>query len=93
MNQKAEERVVNSKELKLDYPCHWEYKLILSTEHNVSHLVKEVLDEREHHLAPSQSSTKGNYTSHTLRILVHNDDDRKMLFHALKSHKHIKFVL
>lgn len=80
-------------ELQLDYPCHWEYKLLLSTEHNVTTIVEEVLDERIHEIRKSQNSTKGNYSSYTLRILVHNADDRKALFHMLKAHQHIKFVL
>lgn len=80
-------------ELQLDYPCHWEYKLVLSTEHNVTALVQELLEERIHEIRKSQNSTKGNYVSYTLRVLVHNADDRKMLFHLLKAHQHIKFVL
>ena len=80
-------------ELQLDYPCHWEYKLVLSTEHNVTTLVQEILEERIHEVRKSQNSTKGNYVSYTLSVLVHNADDRKMLFHLLKSHQHIKFVL
>jgi uncharacterized protein len=85
--------VETTPELKLDYPCHWEYKLILSSEHCVSVPIKDVLDTREHDLKPSQNSTKGNYISYTLKVLVHNDDDRTTLFRTLKSHKHIKFVL
>lgn len=80
-------------ELQLDYPCHWEYKLVLSVEHNVTTLVQEILEERIHEIRKSQNSTKGNYASYTLRVLVHNADDRKMLFHMLKNHQHIKFVL
>lgn len=80
-------------ELQLDYPCQWEYKLILSQEHNVSMIVQEVLEERIHTLRKSQNSTKGNYVSYTLSVLVHNEDDRKSLYHMLKAHQHIKFVL
>lgn len=80
-------------ELQLDYPCHWEYKLVLSTEHNVTTIVQEVLEERIHEIRKSQNSAKGNYVSYTLRILVHNAEDRKALFQMLKSHQHIKFVL
>ncbi|WP_051906683.1 MULTISPECIES: DUF493 domain-containing protein [unclassified Sulfurospirillum] len=80
-------------ELQLDYPCHWEYKLVLSAEHNVTTVVQEILEERIHEVRKSQNSTKGNYASYTLSVLVHNADDRKMLFHLLKSHQHIKFVL
>jgi len=85
--------VETTPELQLDYPCHWEYKLVLSVEHNVTTLVQEILEERIHEDRKSQNSTKGNYASYTLRVLVHNADDRKMLFHLLKSHQHIKFVL
>ncbi|NCD12993.1 MAG: DUF493 domain-containing protein [Epsilonproteobacteria bacterium] len=80
-------------ELKLDYPCHWEYKLVLSSEHNVTTIVQEILEERIHEIRKSQNSTKGNYSSYTLRVLVHNADDRKTLFHLLKQHQSIKFVL
>ena len=82
-----------TQELQLDYPCHWEYKLILSIDHDVNVIVKEVLLERLHDLRKSQNSTKGNYASYTLKVLVHNADDRKMLYHSLKAHQHIKFVL
>ena len=79
--------------LLLEYPCHWEYKLVLSSEHNVTTLVEEILEERIHEIRKSQNSAKGNYVSYTLRVIVHNADDRKMLFHMLKAHQHIKFVL
>gem|GEM_PF-4388769 len=55
--------------------------------------MQEILEERIHEVRKSQNSTKGNYASYTLSVLVHNADDRKMLFHLLKSHQHIKFVL
>ena len=80
-------------ELQLDYPCQWEYKLVLSTEHNVTHIVKEVLMERYTEGRKSQNSAKGKDASDTLSVLVHNADDRKTLYHMLKAHQHIKFVL
>lgn len=83
----------NTPELELDYPCHWEYKLVMSSEHDLSFLKEEILCERIHTISKSQESKKGNYTSYTLSVLVHNADDRKMLYHTLKAHKHIKFVL
>jgi putative lipoic acid-binding regulatory protein len=85
--------VETTPELELDYPCQWEYKLILSTEHDVTLIVREILEERIHTVRKSQNSNKGNYASYTLSVLVHNADDRKMLYHTLKAHKHIKFVL
>ena len=86
-------KVDNTKELKLDYPINWKYKIITAKEHNAKNIAKEILKEREHRIKKSQNSTGGKYTSHSLEVLVHNDDDRKALFEALKQHKHIKFVL
>lgn len=80
-------------ELQLDYPCHWEYKLVLDAKHDIRAIVTELLEERVHEIAKSQKSKQGNYVSYTLRILVHGTDDRKMLYHLLKAHQHIKFVL
>ena len=79
--------------LVLEYPCQWEYKLILKAEHDVSIPVSAVLDQRDHQLEKSQESKGGSYASYALKVLVHSDEDRKAIFHTLKSHEHIKFVL
>lgn len=83
----------NLGELKLEYPLVWEYKVILENGHDAKIIVKEVLASREHSLKKSQNSAKGKYTSHTLKLTVHSDEDRKALFHTLKQHQKIKFVL
>ena len=85
--------MVITQELKLDYPCLWEYKLILDAKHNAEVLAREILDAREHKIHPSKKSANSTYKSYTLALLVHSDDDRKELFHLLKSHKQVKFVL
>jgi len=86
------EKVDDTKKLKLDYPINWKYKIIIAKEHDAKNIAKEILQEREHHIKKSQNSTSGKYSSHSLEVLVH-DDDRKALFEALKKHKHIQFVL
>ncbi len=83
----------NSKELKLQYPYNWQYKIILEKEHDAENIAKEVLQDRIHTIKKSQDSSKGKYASHSLEVLVHSDDDRKELFGALKKHQNIKFVL
>jgi len=84
---------VNSKDLKLNYPCKWEYKTVLESHHNIKAIVKSVLDEREHSIKKSNNSKTGKYQSHTVSTLVHSDDDRKAVFEELKNHESIKFVL
>ena len=83
----------NSQELKLNYPCNWEYKAILDAQHDINEIIKSVFDEREHSIKKSQNSKKGKYSSYTITTLVHSSDDRKIIFETLKQHKLIKFVL
>jgi len=85
--------VAHSKELKLQYPLSWEYKIILEKEHDARLISKEVLKDRDHHVKKSQDSAKGKYSSHALHVVVNSDEDRKAIFDALKQHKKIKFVL
>jgi len=85
--------VDNLQELKLTYPCKWEYKTVLESQHNIKEIVKSVLDKRDHSIKKSNNSKTGKYQSHTVSTLVHSDDDRKELFEALKQHELIKFVL
>ncbi len=82
-----------TEELKLDYPCEWEYKVFIPIEHDAQEIIKEIIDERLHTFKPSQLSKNGAYKSYSIKLLIHNDDERKALFHAFKSHHHIKFVL
>ena len=87
------EKVANSKELKLNYPCKWEYKTVLESHHDISKIVASVLDKREHSIKKSNNSKTGKYQSHTVSTLVHSDEDRKAVFEELKNHESIKFVL
>lgn len=87
------EKVDNTKELKLDYPCNWQYKMIIAKENSAKKIAKEVLGGREHSIKKSNNSSKGKYSSHSLEVLVHGSDDRKALFEKLKQHDKIKFVL
>lgn len=93
LNQNVVEKAVNSKDLKIDYPCKWEYKTILESHLDISEIVASVLDTREHSIKKANNSKTGKYQSHTVTTLVHSDDDRKAVFEELKKHKSIKFVL
>jgi len=87
------EKVDDTKELKLNYPCNWQYKIIVGKNDDIEEIAKDVLKERSHTIKKSQNSSKGKYSSHSLDILVYSGDDRKALFDTLKKHDKIKFVL
>jgi len=87
--------IINDSEKKvvLEYPCNWCYKVIASERAALEQAVRDVIDEREHTLSPSNKSKTGKYTSMNLDILVHNEDDRTFIYEALKHHQAIKMVL
>lgn len=84
---------LNDKKLELDYPCSWEYKLVVLETTNIKQTVKEVIFEREHKVKVSKVSSKGKFKSYTLEMLVHNEDDRKEIFKLLGEHSDIKMII
>ncbi len=83
----------SDKKIELEYPCSWCYKLIASEKEALEQAIRDVIDEREHTLAPSNTSKTGKYVSMNLDLLVHNEDDRTFIYEALKKHQDIKMVL
>jgi putative lipoic acid-binding regulatory protein len=84
---------LSKEKLELDYPCNWEYKLIVLEHINIKTTVVEIISNREHKVKESKVSSKGKYKSYTLEMLVHNEDDRKEIFKMLGDHSNIKMVL
>lgn len=84
---------INNKTPKIDYPSYWEYKVIIEKNKDIKRIVQEVFKGKEHTLKESKSSKEGKYLSYNIQTLVANEDERKIYFDLLKSHKMIKFVL
>ena len=84
---------LSKEKLVLEYPCNWEYKLVVLEHINIKITVKEVISNREHKVKESKVSSKGKYKSYSLELLVHNDDDRKEIYKILGDHSNIKMVL
>ncbi|MDD4330586.1 MAG: DUF493 domain-containing protein [Aliarcobacter sp.] len=84
---------LSKEKLELNYPCSWEYKLVVLEHIDIHITVKEVVSSREHKVKESKVSTKGKYKSYTLELLVHNDDDRTEIYKMLGDHSNIKMVL
>ena len=84
---------LNQHTLDLEYPCLWQYKVVIRHEQTIDNIIKEVIDEREHDIKPSKKSSSGKFKSYTLELLVHNENDRKELYQILMDHEHIKMVV
>jgi len=94
-NQEAKVETINDSKQKvvIEYPCNWCYKVIATEEAALKQAIRDVIDEREHTINPSNKSKTGKYVSMNLDLLVHNEDDRTFIFDALKKHQAIKMVL
>lgn len=79
--------------LELTYPCDWRYKIVGEEREKLERAIREVIIERTHTLAHSNTSRTGKYVSLNLDLLVHNEDDRQFIFEALKAHPDVKMVL
>lgn len=84
---------LNKHKLKLDYPCNWSYKIVVLESIDIKFVTKEILLEREHKVKESKVSNKGKFKSYNLDLIVHNDDDRKLIYELLGKHSAIKMVL
>ncbi|MEA3384613.1 MAG: DUF493 domain-containing protein [Campylobacterota bacterium] len=79
--------------LELDYPCNWEYKVVTKCEDDINCIIKEVINDRQHGIKPSKVSSKGKFQSHTLELVVHNEEDRQEIHKLLNAHSNIKMVV
>ncbi len=79
--------------LKLDYPTKWDYKLVIHSQVDIQKIIDSVLGDRVHKLEASKSSKNGKYKSYNISLLVHNEDDRQMLYESFKKDDNVKIVL
>jgi len=84
---------LNQHKLELDYPCNWSYKLVIKHDQNIKKIIKEVLEQREHGVKASKTSSKGKFKSYTLDLIVEDEEDRKNLYQILGDHEHIKMIV
>ncbi|MDR0580220.1 MAG: DUF493 domain-containing protein [Campylobacteraceae bacterium] len=84
---------IESKELILDYPCIWTYKLIATKNADMQEILPYILKDREYNLISSKISKQGTYKSYSLKVEVKSDSDRKEIFENLQKEESIKFIL
>ncbi len=94
MAEKVENSLENlDKELGLDYPCKWEYKIITEHFDKLKEFINDLLKNREYNLTFSKKSKNGKYDSYILSLIVKNDDDRKGIYESLKKDENVKIII
>jgi putative lipoic acid-binding regulatory protein len=90
------ERVVimlEGKKVELEYPCEWNYKIIINAHCKIKHIVENVIGDRTYKVGKSNNSKDKTYVSYKVSLLVHSDEDRVGLFHEFKKEDCVKIVL
>ena len=82
---------LNNKKPKIEYPTHWEYKVIFDASDEAEAKVKDIVKDREFKLVFSKFSKDKKYASYDLTVLVLSEEERLEIFSALKHEA--KYVL
>jgi putative lipoic acid-binding regulatory protein len=85
--------MLEGKKLELEYPCNWNYKVIINTHCNMEHIAKNVLKDRIYEIKKGNKSKDKNYTTYKISLLVHSDEDRVAIFEEFKKEDCVKIVL
>ena len=83
----------NSEKPNIDYPCHWNYKIIGTELEKMIRAVEEIVEGMEYNIASSNVSSKGKYFSLNLKVFVSSEAIRDIIFAKLESSEYIKMVL
>lgn len=78
---------------ELRYPRRWEYRLIGRDDADLLAAISEILQQRDHDLAPGHDSAKGTYHSLSVELVVQDAEDRDRLFVAFREHAAVVYVL
>ncbi len=79
--------------LELSYPCEWPYVIIGLEEADLRSAVQDIVQNRTHTVAVSNTSARGKYVSLKVLVVVLSDEDRVGIFEALKNHPATKVVI
>ena len=78
---------------KLVYPCEWLYKVIGSDKEQLHQAITHVIKDSSCSITPSNSSKTGKYHCLNLEITVQNEEERNLIYEALKEQPQVKLVL
>ena len=83
----------DEQELKIDYPTHWEYRLIGRDAAELRDAVAQAVEGVEHELNFARMSSKGSYVSMKLTLQVRDEEHRKGVWDRLAAHDGVVHLL
>ena len=78
---------------RIDYPAHWEYRLIGADEAQLRAVVEQVVGAVEHRIAGARPSSGGKWISLAVEVFVLDEAQRDAFFQAMAAHEHVRFLL
>jgi putative lipoic acid-binding regulatory protein len=83
----------NSNKPNIEYPCDWHYKIIGTNVDEMIKAIEFITEGMDYKLSSSNVSSKGNYFSINLKVLVPSEVIRDIVFAKLKANKFVKIVI
>ncbi|MFZ1519090.1 MAG: DUF493 domain-containing protein [Ignavibacteriaceae bacterium] len=83
----------NSKKPNIDYPCHWQYKVIGTDVDQMIKTIEEIVEGMEFYISSSKISSHGKYSSLNLKVFVTSETIRDIIFAKLEASEFVKMVL
>jgi putative lipoic acid-binding regulatory protein len=87
--------MVQNKErnIKLEYPCAWVYKIIGVDQDEMKSVVSEIIQDRACSITLSRQSENAKYHCLNVEVIVESESHRQTIYESLKAHPAIKIVL
>jgi uncharacterized protein len=79
--------------IKLEYPCAWVYKIIGVDQDEMKSAVSEIIQDRACSITLSRQSENAKYHCLNIEVIVESESHRQIIYESLKSHQAIKIVL
>ena len=80
------------KELTIDYPCKWPYRVIGSDQALIEEEISVKLNHIQFEMNISNQSRTGRYVSFHVEAYINNDNERNDVFNILRSISTVRIV-
>jgi putative lipoic acid-binding regulatory protein len=77
----------------IDYPCPWDYKLIVTDYETVYDKINDLLYDYTFQCKRTNVSRHGRYETVNVHVIVFSDQDRHDIFKKLSHLPQVKYVL
>ena len=78
---------------EINFPCEWGYKVIGADKAKLETAIETSFGDKAYSIAKTAKSSKGNYTSISIKLTVFSQEEIDKFYNALSKQSDIKIVL